>query len=86
MLEDLCLLSVNSHPIMPHVTDYMNKVKVTMGEQSPKNPSKAAVQVFLAGMHECVASLGLAAQRRTWPFDDGAFAHLCEFLTLFLAS
>ena len=80
MLEDLCLLSVKQHPIMPHVTDFMEQVKNTMGKEAPKNESKATVQAFLSGMRETVSSLGIAAQKRYWPFDNGAFSDIHRFL------
>jgi hypothetical protein len=80
MLEDLCLLSVKLHPIMPHVTDFMEQVKNTMGKEAPKNESKASVQAFLSGMRETVSSLGIAAQKHYWPFDDGAFNDIRNFL------
>jgi len=83
MLEDLCLLSVKQHPIMPHVTDFMAQVKSTRGKEAPKNESKATVQAFLSGMRETIPSLGRAAQKHYWPFDDIAFSGICSFLEEF---
>ena len=80
MLEDLCLLSVGQHPIMPHVTDFMEQVKNIRGKEAPKNKSKATVQAFLSGMRETIPSLGRAAQKHYRPFDDGAFGDLRRFL------
>ncbi len=80
MLEDLCLQSVKEHPIMPHVKCFMEQVQQTMGKEAPKNRSKATVQAFLSGMRYTVSSLGVAAQRRYWPFDNGAFGNLRSFL------
>ena len=80
MLEDLCLLSVKQHAIMPHVTYFMEQVKATMGKKAPKNESKATVQAFLSGMPETISSLGIAAKMHYWPFDDGAFSDIRRFL------
>lgn len=80
MLEDLCLRSVREHPIIPHVKSFMEQVQQTMGKDAPKNQSKATVQAFLSGMRNTVSSLGIAAQHRYWPFDNGAFGSLRSFL------
>jgi len=80
MLEDLCLQSVKDHLIMPHVKNFMDQVQKTMGKKAPKNPSKATVQAFLSGMHNTVCGLGVAAQQRTWRFDNEAFSNLRNFL------
>jgi|GEM_PF-682958 len=80
MLEDLCLRSVEDHPIMPHVRSFMEQVQQTMGKEAPKNRSKATVQAFLSGMRNTVSSLGVAAQRRYWYFDNGVFGNLRSFL------
>jgi hypothetical protein len=68
------------HPIMPHVTYFIERVKETMGENGPKNGSKAAVQAFLSGMPETISSLGRAAQKQCWPFGDVAFSEIRRFL------
>ncbi len=81
MLEDLCLQSVNGHPIMPHVDTFMERVRTTMQTEAPKNTSKAKVQAYLAGMKKTVNSLGIAAQNHYWPFDSEAFSPLRQFLT-----
>jgi hypothetical protein len=80
MLEDLCLRSVEEHPVMPHVRSFMEQVRQTMGRDAPKNRSKATVQAFLAGMPYTMPNLGIAAQRRYWPFENGAFGNLRAFL------
>ena len=80
MLENLCLSSVKDHPIMPHVSYFMKRVKETMGDKGPKNESKATVQAFLSGMPDPITSVGTAAQKHCWPFDDGVFDNLRSFL------
>jgi hypothetical protein len=80
MLEDLCLRSVSNHPIISHVTDFIAKVNETMGDQAPRNQSKAKVQAFLSGMHKTVPHLGVAAMKHYWPFDDQAFDELRYFI------
>ena len=44
-----------------------------------KDESKATVQAFLSGMPETIASLGRAAQKHYWPFDDGALMICAAF-------
>jgi hypothetical protein len=51
-----------------------------MGENDPRNGSKATVQAFLSGMPETISSLGRAAQKRYWPFSDVAFSEIRRFL------
>lgn len=80
MLEDMCLQSVATHPIMPHVNDFIVNVDNTMGDQAPKNKSKAKVQAFLSGMHHTVPNLGVAALKNYWRFDDEVFNDLRHFI------
>lgn len=80
MLEDLCLQSVVSHPIMPYVNEFIAKVNETMGDQAPRNQSKAKVQAFLSGMNKTVPSLGIAAMKHYWPLDDETFIDIRQFI------
>jgi uncharacterized protein DUF3226 len=80
MLEDLCLRSVENHPIMPHVNEYLKQVEVTMGAKAPKNKSKAKLQAFLAGMQKIDERLGMAAKWKYWPFDHEAFTPIHNFI------
>jgi hypothetical protein len=80
MLEDLCLQSISNHSISPYVTDFIAKVNETMGDQAPRNQSKAKVQAFLSGMHKTVPHLGVAAMNHYWPFDHEAFDELRYFM------
>lgn len=95
MLEDLCLRSVANHPVMACVDDFMqclerNSRKPASEQQGqsaptcfPKNPSKARVLAFLAGMHEPDGRLGIAAQRGYWNFDHPSLQDLRQFLEHF---
>lgn len=80
MLEDLCLRSVEDHPIMPYVNEYLRQVKATMGSKAPKNKSKAKLQTFLAGMPKTDERLGIAAKWGYWPFDQKAFMPIRSFI------
>jgi hypothetical protein len=80
MLEDLCLQSVISHPIMPYVNDFIAKVNETMGDRAPRNQSKAKVQAFLSGMNKTVPSLDVAAMKKYWPFHDETFVDIRHFI------
>jgi hypothetical protein len=68
---------------MPNIPGLEVTVSNTRGKEAPKNKSKATVQAFLSGMRETVPSLGIAAQKHCWPFDDGAFGDLRKFLEEF---
>jgi len=86
MLEDLCLLSVKDHPVMPHVEGFMSRVQETMQDNAPKNESKAKTQAFLSAMHKPVPHLGVAAQCGYWPFDKEAFSNIREFIERLMKS
>ncbi|MEN6553719.1 MAG: DUF3226 domain-containing protein [Methanobacterium sp.] len=81
MLEDLVLSTVISHPIMPHVDNFLNEsMKLN---PCPKNPSKAKNQIFLASMEEIVCSVGLGARKHYWNLDDSNLSDLKYFLEKF---
>lgn len=46
----------------------------------PKNRSKAKAQAFLAGMHESVTAVGLAAQKGCWNLDHPVLDGLKAFI------
>ncbi|MHC4478979.1 MAG: DUF3226 domain-containing protein [Planctomycetota bacterium] len=78
MLEDLCLKSVESHPAMTCVGDFVSCVERL--EAGPKNKSKARVQAFLAAQPEIASSLGVGAQKGYWDFESPALDELKRFL------
>jgi hypothetical protein len=80
MLEDLCLQSVMQHRIMPFVEAYIEKVQSTMGDEAPKNVSKAKLQTFLAGTPRTDERLGLAAKWKYFPMNHPAFSDICDFI------
>lgn len=84
MLEDLCLKSVENHPAMKCVDEFASCVSAL--PISPKNISKAKVQVFkaqvfLAAQPEVVDSVGLGAQKKYWDFESPALEELKQFLS-----
>jgi hypothetical protein len=79
MLENLCLASIGSHPAFGCLNQFFDCVSKA-GGNNPTNIAKAHVHAWLATQAEPSASLGLAAQKKFWPFDDPAFQHLRDFL------
>lgn len=80
MLEDLCLRSVENHPVKQCIDQYFGCVKQQLGSL-PRNMAKARVQAFLAAMREQVTHLGVAAHKGYWPLSDHVFDHAREFLS-----
>ena len=85
MLEDLCLRAVAEDPAIDCVEQYFECLK-QKGLDLPKNISKAKVQVFLASREKAGLRLGEAAEAGYWPWDNGAFQQVKEFMRLFLES
>jgi hypothetical protein len=81
MLEDLCLQSVQDHPIMPFVDEYIKNVKQQMQADAPKNERKARMQTFLAGMKDTIPYLGVAAGKGYWDFTSTALYDLRTFIS-----
>ncbi len=92
MLENLCLSTVEGHPIMPFVRTFFSSLEGALTKRLPpnapmvagvnyfpKNEPKARAQAFLSGMHETFGSVGLAAKRRYWDFDHRILDDLKEF-------
>ena len=84
MLEDLCLKTVENHPAMKCVDEFASCVSALPA--SPKNISKAKVQVFkaqvfLAAQPETVDSVGLGAQKNYWDFESPVLEELKQFLS-----
>lgn len=78
MLEDLCLESVKNHEAMRCVDDFIACTQTL--KETPKNISKAKVQVFLAAKPGITYSLGLAAQKGYWNFNSEKLQPLIKFL------
>lgn len=79
MLEDLCLSTVNGHPVMGHVDDFID-MAASLPACSPKNHSKTKTQVFLASMPKIACSVGLGAKMKYWDFDSDELKELKTFL------
>lgn len=79
MLEDLCLKTVENHPAMKCVNDFVSCVCKL--ETKPKNIPKAKAQTFLAAQPVIVNSVGLGAQKKYWDFESPAIDELKQFLS-----
>ena len=81
MLEDLCFESVKDCPEFMCVKDY---IKCCLAKKpknnSNMNLSKAKIQTYLATQIPIVNSLGLAAQKGLWDFDNDCFSKIKTFL------
>ena len=77
-LEDLLLQSVLQNQEIICVSDFftcLDSYQIT-----PRQISKAKVQTFLSAQRECGISLGVAAMRGYWPFNNQSFSNLQLFL------
>jgi hypothetical protein len=81
MLEDLCLESVKTMPVFECVEQYMECCMLRLSEKEKNmNMSKAKVQAYLAVKKPVVNSLGLAAIKGHWNFEDNCFSEIKRFL------
>jgi hypothetical protein len=78
MLEDLCLKTVKTHPVMGCVEKFAECVSQL--ENPPKIMSKAKAHVFLAAMPDLVTNVGLGAQRGYWNLKSQEMKELHYFL------
>jgi len=81
MLEDVCLNSISSEPIMECIDGYFGCIE-SKGLSLPLNNSKAKVHVFLAAQRETGKRLGEAAEAGYWPFTHQSFTITKEFLQI----
>jgi len=79
-IEDLCLSSVRSHPVMACVDAYFHCLQ-RININCPKI-SKAKVHVFLASKREPDKKLGQATQAGYWPLSSAVFDDVRQFLRL----
>jgi Protein of unknown function (DUF3226) len=79
MLEDLCLKTVQNHPAMKCVNEFISCASAL--DTKPKNLSKAKAQTFLAAQPEIVNSVGVGAQKGYWDFESPALDELKQFLS-----
>ena len=82
MLEDVCLESVMSDPVMECIDQFINCVKEKR-ENWPRREAqaKARVHAYLASLDRPDLRLGEAAARGIWNFTSPAFDPLKELLT-----
>ncbi len=82
MLEDVCLESVKSEPVMECVEQFMECVKGKR-EDWPKREAKAKARVhaYLASQDRTDLRLGEAAEKGIWNYDSDAFNPLKELLS-----
>jgi len=78
-LEDLCLKTVENHPAIKCVNEFISCACAL--ETKPKNISKAKAQTFLAAQPEIVNSVGVGAQKNYWDFQSPALDELKQFLS-----
>ena len=92
MLEDLCLATVDDHPVMSCLNQYITCLKASLpikleNEPTdsqkfffPKNQHKAKAMAFLAAMYEPCSSVGVAAQKGYWNIDHPSLDEFKQFL------
>jgi uncharacterized protein DUF3226 len=82
MLEDLCLKSVTTAPIMGCVHQYFTCVQGAAGTALPQNNAKTKAHAFLAMQETPGKRVGEAALSGYWPFTDPAFNRIKGFLRM----
>ena len=81
MLEDVCLESVVSEPVMECIERFLECVKERRTDWPKQNiDAKARVHTFLASQDPPDLRLGEAAARGFWDFDAAAFEPLRNIL------
>ncbi len=80
-LEDVCLASVASDPVMPCLDEYLKCIQGQVLE-GPNNLSKARLQAFLASRRRPGLRLGEAAHQGYWQWEHEAFGPLKQLLRM----
>jgi len=80
MLEDLCLETVNDHPLTIEIDKYISAITQIDALDIPKNMSKAKTLMFLASMPVIVNNLGLGAHKGYWDFEHSSLNTLINFI------
>jgi hypothetical protein len=81
MLEDLCIESVKANPVFECVNKYIECCLPHLPENEKNiNISKAKIQTYLASKKPIVNSLGLAATKGYWDFNEKCFSEISQFL------
>ena len=81
MLEDLCIESVRSKPIFECVNKYIECCLSHLPENKRNiNISKAKIQTYLAIKRPIANTLGLAAIKGYWDFEENCFSEIKQFI------
>lgn len=80
MLEDLCLKTVETHPAMKCVNEFVSCVCALKAKL--KSIAKTKAQTFLAAQPEIANSVGVGAQKGYWDFTSPVLDELKQFLNL----
>ena len=83
MIEDVCLDSVKTDPVMECIDRYFECISQT-NTQGPREVwmSKARVHAFLASRDRPDLRLGEAAEKGLWTFDTDAFLPLKDLMSI----
>lgn len=80
-LENLCLKSVSSDPIIECVEDYFTCIKRKCEiTHTPSHLNKAKVQVYLAKCPEGDIHMAIAAEKNIWDWDNPVFNEIKDFI------
>ncbi len=79
MLEDLCLKTVEGHPVMRCVDAFINCV-LNLDIEKPNNIAKAKTQTFLAAMPKIANCVGIGAKKGYWKFCSSELSNLKSFV------
>ena len=80
MLEDLCLQTVQNHPSIGCLDQYITCVQEIDGLPQPGIISKAKTQAFLAVKPEIAKDVGVGALKGYWNFDSDVLDGLKVFI------
>ncbi len=81
ILEDLCIQSVESKPIFRCVDEYIECCLSRLSDNERNiNISKAKIQTYLAIKKPIANTLGLAATKGYWGFEENCFSEIKEFI------
>jgi hypothetical protein len=83
MLEDLCLKSVEGHPNMECVDEFIKCIE-EKDNKKLNQPAKRKALAFLCSMPKILRGVGLGAQERYWNLGSEVFDKLRTFLRNFM--
>ena len=80
-LEDLCLNSVQSDPVLSCANDYLECLKKIKNAEHP-HKAKALVQVYLAKEDDGDIHMGSASERGVWDLENSSFLPIINFVKM----